>query len=490
MQRRELTKLCNNPHLAKPGVQVNCLFLHLMIKNLLGFFVLSFLVYMISITTSGCAQISSPTGGPKDTIAPVLERAEPANYTTNFTGNKIVLTFDEYINVENISENVLVSPLQKSNPIISFNFRTVTIKLRDTLIPNTTYSINFGQALKDLNENNPFENFTYIFSTGSIIDSFSLNGRVLLAESGKTDSTLIATLYRDLSDTAVSKKRPLYIAKVRSDGSFGFKNLPGGNFRLYALRDGDGGKTYNSKSEAFAFQDSGISIGAENAEVTLYAYEEVKKVTTTTTTSSLAEKRLRFTTNLSGKTQDITKPLEIVFNNAIKQIDEKRITLLDTNALPVTSTTLTLDSSRKKLRITTPWIYDYDYSLVIPKDAVVDSAGNNLFKTDTLLFTTNRAENFGNVLLRFKNLTLSNSPVLQLFIGEEIKYSFPIVGDEWSGKMIQPGEYEMRILYDTNKNGRWDPGSFEKKIQPERAISLGQKLAVRANWDNELDVNL
>ncbi len=442
------------------------------------------------MTAGGCAQISSPTGGPKDTLAPILEKAEPGNFNTNFSGNKIVLTFDEYINVENISENVLVSPLQKNNPIISFNFRTVTVKLRDTLLPNTTYSINFGQALKDLNENNPYQNFTYIFSTGNVIDSFTLSGKVLLAESGKADSTMLATLYRDLSDSAVQKKRPLYVAKVKSDGSFTFTNLPGGNFRLYALKDGDGGKTYNSKTEAFAFLDSAIMISEDNPSRTLFAYEEVKNVPNAPVTRTLAEKRLRYTTSLSAQTHDITQPLEIIFNNAVKTFDEKRIVLLDTNETLVPNTTFTLDSTRKRVKLNAQWLQDYDYTLVLPKDAVSDSAGNNLFRTDTISFTTTKTESYGNVLLRFKNLDLARNPVLQFVSGDEVKLSFPVTANEWAGKMINPGEYELRILFDTNKNGKWDPGNYTNKIQPETAITLGQKLSVRANWDNELDVNL
>jgi len=462
-----------------------------MIKNITAFFIIILSAYFISLTAGGCAQISTPSGGPKDTIAPILEKADPPNFTTNFSGNKIVLTFDEYINVENISENVLVSPLQKSNPIINFNFRTVTVRLRDTLLPNTTYSINFGNALKDLNENNPFQNFTYIFSTGNKIDSFSLSGKVLLAESGKADSTLIATLYRDLSDSAVRQKRPLYIAKVKGDGSFSFNNLSAGNFRLYALKDGDGGKTYNSKTEAFAFLDSTIQIAETNSPRTLYAYEEVKNVPLIPGgTRTLVEKRLRYTTSLAAQVQDITQPLEITFNNAIKNFDDKSILLLDTNALTVTNTSFIFDSTRKRLQIKTNWLEDYDYSLVMPKDAVEDSAGNKLFRTDTIRFTTSSAVNYGTVVLRFTNLDLSKNPVVQFVSAESVKFSFPLTGNEWSGKMFQPGEYELRILYDANKNGRWDPGNYAAKIQPEIAITLSKKLAVRANWDNELDVNL
>jgi hypothetical protein len=460
-----------------------------MLKNILGFFFLCLSAYILMLTISGCAQISTPTGGPRDTIPPVLIRSEPANYSTGFTGNKIVLTFNEYINVENISENVLVSPLQKSNPIINFNFRTVTIKLRDTLLPNTTYSINFGKALKDLNEGNPFDNFNYIFSTGNNIDSFSLAGKVILAETGKTDSTLIATLYRDLSDSAVKQKRPLYIARVRSDGTFTFSNLPAGTFRLYALKDGDGGKTYNSKTEAFAFLDSNVQISQNNEPRTLYAFEEVKSTPGQPVAKTIADKRLRYATSLVAQVQDITQPLEITFNNALKNFDDKRMVLLDTNANIIT-TTVAFDSTRKKIQLKAAWLPDHDYSLVLPKEAFEDSAGNKLLRSDTVQFSTNKAEDFGSVVLRFKNIDLSKNPVIQFVVGSDVKFSYPVTGSEWSGKMFLPGEYDLRILYDTNKNGRWDPGNYASRTQPERALTLRQKISVRANWDNEVDVTL
>lgn len=462
-----------------------------MIKSFIGVFLLLICGYSLTLTIGGCAQIGNITGGPKDTIAPILLKAEPANRTTNFSGNKIILNFDEYIEVRNISENVFVSPLQKNNPIINYNFRTVTIKLRDTLLPNTTYTINFGKSLQDLNEGNPFEDFTYIFSTGDVIDSLSLEGKVFLAESGKTDSTMIATLYRDLSDTAVQKKRPLYTAKVKPDGSFAFNNLPAGRFKLYALKDGDGGKTYNSKTEAFAFLDSTIDVGESNPTQTLYAYEEVKNVPPVPGgTRTLAEKRLRYITGLISQRQDITQPLEIIFNNPIKNFDEKRIVLLDTNLVSVSNLSFTSDSTRKKWQLKTTWLQDYDYTLVIPKDAVEDSTGNNLFKTDTLRFATSKEEDYGSVVLRFKNIDLSKNPVIQFVSGEIVKFSFPVTANEWSGKMFQPGEYELRILYDTNQNGRWDPGNYATRLQPETAITLTQKISIRANWDNEVDVDL
>jgi hypothetical protein len=235
------------------------------------------LLYFITITSSGCAQIGSPTGGPKDSLPPVLVNATPGLFSTNFSGNKIVLTFDEYIDVQEVQNNVLVSPFPKITPTVDFKLREVTVKLKDTLLPNTTYAINFGNAIRDNNEGNPYRNFTYVFSTGNSIDSLEAQGKVIIAESGKTDSTLIAMLYRNVPDSAVQKRKPDYIAKLDARGQFRFTNLSAGKYKLYALKDGDGGKTYNSKVELFAFADQEIEVADSTAPVILYAFAEEKE---------------------------------------------------------------------------------------------------------------------------------------------------------------------------------------------------------------------
>jgi len=182
------------------------------------------------ISNSGCAQIGAPTGGPRDSIPPRLVSASPKLNSTNFKGNKITLTFDEYVGLEDVQGNVLVSPLPKINPIVDFKLKTVTVKLKDSLLPNTTYAINFGNAIRDNNEGNPLKNFTYVFSTGNTIDSLQQSGKVIIAETGKADSSLVALLYRNANDSSVRKRKPDYIAKLRGDGSFTFINLSLGTF--------------------------------------------------------------------------------------------------------------------------------------------------------------------------------------------------------------------------------------------------------------------
>lgn len=169
-------------------------------KRILYLAAIVFITYKLVVFTSGCAQIIPPTGGPRDSIPPVMLKALPADSTLNFKGNKIVLTFDEYIQLDKAEEQLVVSPVPKTNPVIEAKLKEVTIKIKDTLEENTTYSINFGKSLKDLNEGNPYKNFTYLFSTGNQLDSGRLSGKVVIAETGKPDSTLIVMLHRNFDD--------------------------------------------------------------------------------------------------------------------------------------------------------------------------------------------------------------------------------------------------------------------------------------------------
>jgi uncharacterized protein (DUF2141 family) len=456
--------------------------------------VILFSLYVVSTFNSGCGQIGAPTGGAKDTLAPVLLRSTPVIKSTNFSGNKITLNFDEYIEVAEAQNNVLVSPLPKTNPSVNYNLKTVTIRLRDTLQPNTTYSINFGNAIRDVNEGNVFKDFTYVFSTGNTIDSATLQGKLLLAETGLADSTIAVALYRSGDDSAVQKRRPDYMTRIKGDGVFRFTNLPEGSFKIYALKDGDGNKYYSSKAEIFAFQSEMVDVitGEDTSnQVILYAYAEEKNQNNkiTPVLKPRPEKQLKMTTTLSG-TQDLLNPLELNFNNPLKIIDTSRFIFTDTNYNKIPGAVALPDSTAKKISFNPVWTPGENYILIIQKDAVEDSAGNKLAKDDTLNFAAKKESDYGRVLLRFKNYEQLNNPVLQFLAGEEVKFSFPMADGQFSNNRFPPGEYGIRILSDENKDGKWTPGSYSKKLQPEKAITLPQKLGVRANWDNERDITL
>lgn len=447
--------------------------------------------FFIITLLNGCAQVGMPTGGLRDSLPPVLISAVPKMYQTNFTGDKITFTFDEYITVDDIQKNLLVSPYPKVNPQVNFKLKTVTVKLKDTLKENTTYAINFGNAIKDNNEGNPYRNFTYVFSTGATIDSLKMSGQVILAETGKKDSTIIAMLYRNTDDTTVQHRKPDYIARCDSAGRFTFTNLSQDTYKLYALKDNDGGRTYNSKIETFAFYDSTVTLTDSVKPITLYAYNEEKDNRKKgTTTKAVADKKLKYTTSLSTFTQGLLDDVKITFNRPIKTFDAQKITLTDTLLNKIDGTTISLDSTSKIFTLKTKWAEDFSYRLILDKTAVTDTLGEQLAKTDTIKFKSKKKKDYGNIVLRFLNLDLAKHPVLQFVKGEEIYKSAAITASTWSDKLFEPGEYELRILFDSNQNGKWDPGNYKQKLQPEQAITIDRKLNIRANWDNERDVKL
>ncbi len=463
------------------------------------FFCCSIVFIFLLLLQTGCANIIPPGGGPRDTLAPVLVKAVPADSTTRFNANKISLYFDEYVVVDNLQENLIVSPNPKNIPTVESKLHTVSIRLRDTLEPNTTYSLNFGRGIKDVNEGNSQPGgFVYVFSTGPTLDENTLSGKVLLAETGKVDTTLIVVLQRNLDDSAVAKDRPRYYTKLDGKGNFKFQFLPKETYNVFALPN-DYAKRYDDSTKLFAFLDSAVHItDSTHAPLRLYAYQESKEKEKKPIVSAPSkaqkkeaakeDKRLKLTSNLTDSKQDLLGNLELNFNFKLEHFDSSKILLTDTNYHAVRPPQMILDSSLQKIILTYPWVEDTHFKLVVQKDAVVDSAGTMLIKNDTISFATKRESEYGSIRIRFANLDLSKNPVFQLVKDDKIVDSIPLTSTEWYRKLYQPGDYEMRMLYDRNKNGKWDPGHyFGYKLQPEIVYLFKRKLNIRANWENEYE---
>ena len=463
-----------------------------------SFFASIIAALFLSQLQSGCANIIPPTGGPRDTLPPVLINALPKDSAINFQGKSITLTFNEYIQLDDkINEQFIVSPNPDNPPFPEAKLRTITIKLRDSLKPNTTYSFDFGNALKDLNEGNVLKDFTFVFSTESTIASGTLSGNVSLAESGDADSTLVVVLHSNLNDSAVKKLKPDYYTRLDSSGNFHFHYLPSGTFNIYVLPN-DYSKKYDDSTKMFAFYNTTVDPDSNNSGIKLYAYQQFKpkeKVSAapsqpTTKKEQTENKSLRITTSLENGEQDILSDLVLTINRKVTKYDSSKITLSDTNFHLIKGYSIQPDTSFAHFSIHFNWPEDESYKLVIQKDAFADSAGNTLAKNDTISFKTKKESDYGSIRLHFSNLDLSKNPVLQFVQEDKIVKSVPLTGIEWSQKIFEPGEYSLRILYDNNKNGVWDPGDFDKKLQPEIVQRIPRKLNIKNNWDNEVDINL
>ena len=460
-------------------------------KNLLFCIVACCTVYTISTMGSGCAQIGAPTGGPRDSIPPKLLNANPPNGTLNFKGNHITLTYDEYVQLQKVQENLLVSPTPKITPNVDYKLRTVTIKIRDTLEPNTTYRFDMANSIQDVNEGNPVKNFSYIFSTGAYLDSLQFSGNVQLAETGKTDSTLLVFLYKDLDDSAVLKHKPRYTTRVDTSGNFTFHNLPGGIYNVYALKDESGQKVYNHDDELFAFSDSTIKVDGNTSPVKLFAYQQEKpKPKTSSTATPASEKKLKYATSLVNGRQDLLTPLTMEFDHKLKNFDSLKIELTDTLLNPYKSAIVSIDTTGKKITIANKWTENSDYRLIVSKDFATDTTGLTLLKSDTIPFKTKKEGDYGAITINFKNLEKFKNPVLEFVTNNEVVYSYPLTSATWTDNLFNPGDYEIRILEDDNKNGVWDPGNYHLKLQPEKVFAIKQKINIRANWENDKDIIL
>lgn len=459
----------------------------MLMKKILYFFLLILLVPKIVVLLSGCAQIMAPTGGPRDTIPPILVSSNPKLPAINFTGNRVNLYFDEYVQLQELQQNLLVSPTPKVNPYIDAKLKMVSIRLRDTLEPNTTYTINLGNSIRDINENNILKDFRYVFSTGATIDSLNFSGKVQVAETGKVDSTIIVLLYKNLADSAVVKQKPKYIARVNGTGNFYFENLAAGEYKVYALKDGDGSRTYNSKTEVFAFRDSSILVNNNTAPVLLYAYAEEKEIPR----AQAAAKKLIYTAKIPSQKHDVLTDVRIEFNRPLKSLDKQKVILTDTLNNVIKDYAITTDSTNKSLILKTQWLQNADYKLIIQKDFATDTSGlYSLAKTDTIRFKTKGETDYGIVKLTFSNFDKSKNPVLQFVQNDIVVNSYPLTTQIWSAPLFNPGEYDMRILFDDNKNGIWDPGNFLLKRQPEKVYAIPRKLSVRENFENNIDIEL
>jgi hypothetical protein len=207
-----------------------------------------------------CANVVMPTGGLKDETSPVVVSSEPQNFSTCFAGNRIDIVFDEYVVLENANQNVLISPPLNAKPDIKLNNKVLTIKFKENLAKNTTYTINFGNAIKDLHEGNPFTNYVFSFSTGSVLDSLSLGGEVLTAFDKKPVEDVYVTLYyqsdSSLIDSLPLTTKPNYITKTDKEGNFRFTGLADKEYLVFALKDVNSNLYFDMPNEEVAFLDT------------------------------------------------------------------------------------------------------------------------------------------------------------------------------------------------------------------------------------------
>jgi len=448
----------------------------------------------------GCAGMTPPMGGPRDSLPPRILSVRPGDSTLSFTEKKIEIQFDEFVKVEDLQKNLIVSPVPKINPTVEARLRTVSVTIRDTLEENTTYALDFGNAIRDYNEGNVLRGYRYLFSTGRTLDSLQLSGRVIVANTGLPDSTLVVMLYNKFDDSAVVKEKPRYVTRVDTAGRFHFDNLEADTFAVYALKDESNSRRYLSSEQLFGFYDSTVTSASQKNDIMLYAFlaEDTTKREEATTGGPPVRRRgrqgeedaLRFQTN-AGESKDLLTDLDITFSEPLRVFDSTKIVLTDTLFQQIEGYYFKQDTSGKKVSIVHKWPESTTFNLVVDTLFAQDTLGRRIAKNDTVTFRTKNTKEYGLVRLRFLNLPLDRNPVLQFLQGEEIKYSHVFTNNQFYAPLFVPGDYDLRLVFDENKNGKWDTGQFfGKRRQPEKVQRISRKLSIKPNWDTEVDIQL
>lgn len=510
-----------------------------------------------------CARRGSPSGGPKDETPPVLTKAEPENMLPEFEAERIRLYFDEFVRLNDVQNQLIVSPPLKYNPDITPQGGTrkyIEIKLKDTLLDNTTYTLNFGQSIVDNNENNPNPFLTYVFSTGDYIDSLTLSGTVKDAFNKDADEFISVMLYAidtSYTDSTIYKKLPNYITNtLDSTTVFTLRNLKEGEYALVAVKDEGKNNLFDQRTDKIAFLEETIILPTDTSLVltlfretpdfsisqpnyaatnkiifgytgpvdsieirpltqipdtikTLYAKEPEKDTinlwftpfeidsllfeikndvydyidTFTVKTRKLAPDSLVINSSHRG---NINFEDEFYFqsNIPIAQIDSAQMTILNKDSINISFSTA-LDTAMNKLFVFFDKEPNEAYNITVLPQFITDFFENT---NDTTIYrlSTGSFADYGNLRMVLEG-NISYPIILQL-TNDKGETKREIIATEpklFEFNNIDPGNYLIRLIVDSNANGKWDTGSYLDKIQPEQVIYYPQSIEVRANWELE-----
>ncbi|WP_370291443.1 Ig-like domain-containing protein [Pedobacter sp. SYP-B3415] len=224
----------------------------------------------------GCASMQAPQGGPRDEKAPKVVRMEPKDLTTNFNAERVVIEFDEYFKLQNQFKEFSVSPELEKPPILRIRGRRLEILFQDSLEKNTTYTLNFGKAIGDVNEGNTVNNLTYVFSTGSKLDSLSISGKVTEALTGEPPKEALVFILPLNRDTVFGKGKPSIFTTTDSSGNFKLRNLRADTYKIYAIKEQENGgdKVYQQLNDQVAFIKDPVKLDKNIDSIRLQLFKE------------------------------------------------------------------------------------------------------------------------------------------------------------------------------------------------------------------------
>lgn len=347
-----------------------------------------------------CANIGNPSGGPIDKTPPIFMRSNPTPNAVNVKDRKIEIFFDEIVTLKDPSTKIIVSPAQTEMPRMSALGRKVTVELVDSLMPNTTYTIDFSNSIQDNNEGNAIDNFAFAFSTGSVIDSMRVSGYVLDSRTLEPMQSVVVGLQSNLADSAFHKEKLQRVALTNDRGQFTIRNVSPGSYHIFALKDLDRDYKFGNPTEDIAFLDSIIvpSIGSREAADTVYNdLNEIDTIMRATRPAYFPNDILLSMFNEDRKSQYLANNLRvdstrISLTFAAASDTLPSLSIVGRNDVPDQWYTLERSQTNDTLTywIRPPHLVSADTLIVATTYLRTDTASNLSWGTDTLKFTFQR----------------------------------------------------------------------------------------------------
>lgn len=512
--------------------------------------------------TISCASMRTPEGGPRDQTPPKVLKMEPKNYTTNFTGNKVTIEFDEYFNLQGEFKEFSISPEQEKPPILKKQKKNLIINFQDSLEKNTTYTLNFGNAIVDVNEGNILKNFTYVFATGPKLDSLSISGKVSNTQTGKAEMDAIVFIIPLTKDSIFGLKKASIFTSTDSAGNFSLKNLRQDEYKIYALKEIGGDKIYQQSTDEVAFLKDTIDLKKNIENINLGIFKEnsqnfritdrkfnqdgsitfafnqqlIKPELIVISSKTIEENKLtKFSKNNDSAKiwlKDLTfdsikmaiksdgialdtvtftrdkkdtytrviqltdnaengsispfKPYQFYLNFPTSKIDLTKIKILE-DSIPRTNFTIEKDSLEMlNYSIIYPWKNKSTYQITFGQGAFTELFGtpNKEIKKTIKLASK---DDYATLKVKIEVPEANKSYIIELLNDKKavIKTDIVTKNDTITYSNYKAGIYFTRVVYDINKNGKWDTGNLKVQSQPEKIWYDPKEYSMRPNWDRE-----
>lgn len=533
-----------------------------------SFLLLLILAFCLSILYFGCANRQLPQGGPKDVTPPKLLKASPPNMTRNFNAKIIQLDFDEFFKLSNQYTEITISPTPAKQPEYITKKKSLIIKLKDTLEKNTTYVINFGKAIADVNAGNIIKNFTYVFATGAHIDSLSISGSVINNQTQEREKDATVMLFTLKQDSLLfGKKKPTVFATTDSAGNFSLNNLHPDDYRLYALKEASPNKIYDNDDELIAFSTKTIHLTKDTSDIRLKLFKQTPEKFRLPIHQFAPDGSMVFTFNRPLDKPSVyipfpagynekqitfiskTKDTAIVYNRSM-DFDSIRVSILDNSkpldtvslrkgkkesfvrtvsfqyntdgygklkpgsalqlksSLPIESFEPTLielkeDSTEitnftlirdtadsRRFTLNYRWKPKAEYLLSLGEGAFTDIYGDKNKRLQKR-FGLDKDENYGHLILAITVPDTGKQYIVELLDekkallhSDAIKKNTTLAYKD----SYLTGKYRIRVIYDDNKNGKWDSGSVKRRKQPENIWVDETIITLRPNWEQTIPI--